>query len=252
MEELEGKVAVVSGAARGQGLAIVRRLAAAGARIIGGDVLTGELAAVGEELGQAAVVGHLDVREPSSWAALLEDGIGAFGRLDILVNNAGRLRRMALDDETPEAFEDIWRVNCLGALNGMQAAVPHLRTAGGGAIVNTLSTAALAAWSSHGAYVSSKFALRGLTKTAALEYAAEGIRVNAVLPGPIATPMVLGNEDDPHARRRLSGTPIGRMGEPEEVAELVCYLVSDRASFVTGAEVTIDGGSTAGTLLPRA
>ena len=213
-------------------------------------MLTDELAAVGEELGHAAVVGHLDVREPASWAALLEDGIGGFGRLDILVNNAGRLRRMALDDETPEAFEDIWRVNCLGALNGMQAAVPHIRRAGGGAIVNTLSTAALAAWSFHGAYVSSKFALRGLTKTAALEYAAEGIRVNAVLPGPIATPMVLTDEDR-QARRRLSATPMGRMGEPEEVAELVCYLVSDRASFVTGAEVTIDGGSTAGILVPR-
>jgi 3alpha(or 20beta)-hydroxysteroid dehydrogenase len=248
--ELEGRVALVSGAARGQGLAIVRRLAAAGARIIGGDVLTDELAAVGDELGQAVVVGHLDVREPASWAALLEDGIGEFGRLDILVNNAGRLRRVPLDEETPEGFEDIWRVNCLGAFNGMQAAVPHIRKAGGGAIVNTLSTAALGAWSFHGAYVSSKFALRGLTKTAALEYAAERIRVNAVLPGPIATPMVLTSED-PQARRRLSATPLARMGEPEEVAELVCYLVSDRASFVTGAEVTIDGGSTAGTLLPR-
>jgi NAD(P)-dependent dehydrogenase (short-subunit alcohol dehydrogenase family) len=100
----------------------------------------------------------------------------------------------------------------------------------------------------HGAYVSSKFALRGLTKVAALELAADGIRVNAVLPGPIATPMVL-RDDDPEARHRLGSTPLGRIGEPEEVAEVVCYLVSDRASFVTGAEITVDGGMSSGTLL---
>jgi NAD(P)-dependent dehydrogenase (short-subunit alcohol dehydrogenase family) len=118
-------------------------------------------------------------------------------------------------------------------------------------VVNTLSTAAFTAWSHHGAYVSAKFALRGLTKVAALELAADGIRVNAVVPGPIATPMVL-RDDDPGARERLgSSTPLGRVGEAEDVAEAVCYLVSDRASFVTGAEITVDGGQTAGTLFRR-
>ena len=248
MDELGGKVAVVSGAARGQGRAIALRLAAAGARVIGGDVLTEEIAAVGDELGDAGIVGRLDVRDPVSWATLLERGTDVFGRIDILVNNAGVLRRAALDQETPEAFEDLWRVNCLGAFHGMQAVRSHLRQAGGGAIVNTLSTAALTGWSMHGAYVSSKFALRGLTKVAALELAADGIRVNAVLPGPIATPMVL-RDDDPEARHRLGSTPLGRIGEPEEVAEVVCYLVSDRASFVTGAEITVDGGMASGTLL---
>jgi len=245
--DLDGKVAVVSGAARGQGRAIARRLAAAGARIVAGDVLTGELALLRMEFGDDAVVGHLDVREPTSWATLVERGAARFGRIDILVNNAGVLRRAALDRETPGAFEDVWRVNCLGAFHGTQAVLPHLRGAGGGAIVNTLSTAALRAWSLHGAYVSSKFALRGLTKVAALELAADGIRVNAVVPGPIATSMIL-RDDDPDARQRFAA-PLGRIGEPEDVAEVVLYLVSDRASFVTGAEVTVDGGQSAGTLV---
>jgi 3alpha(or 20beta)-hydroxysteroid dehydrogenase len=249
MEELAGKVAVVSGAGRGQGRTIARKLAVAGARIVAGDVLTDELAALGAELGTSGIVGHLDVRDPASWSALVERGSDAFGRVDILVNNAGVLRRATVDRETRAQFEDLWRVNCLGPFNGIQAVLPHLRVAGGGAIVNTLSTAALTGWSGHGAYVSSKFALRGLTKVVALELAGEGIRVNAVLPGPIATPMVL-RDEDPDARRRLGGTPLGRIGEPEEVADVVCYLVSGRASFVTGAEITVDGGMTAGTLLP--
>ena len=142
MRELDGKIAVVSGAARGQGRAIARRLAAAGARIVAGDVLTDELASLGTELGDDAVLGHLDVREPASWATLVERGADRFGRIDILVNNAGVLRRAALDRKTPGAFEDVWRVNCLGAFHGIQAVLPHLRRAGGGAIVNTLSTAA--------------------------------------------------------------------------------------------------------------
>lgn len=251
MEELTGKVAVVSGAARGQGRAIVRKLTAAGARVIAGDVLTDELPALGTELGTSGIVGHLDVRDPASWRALVKRGSDAFGRVDILVNNAGVLRRATIEQETRTAFEDLWRVNCLGPFNGIQAVLAHLRVAGGGAIVNTLSTAALTGWSGHSAYVSSKFALRGLTKVVALELAREGIRVNAVLPGPIATPMVI-RDDDPDARGRLGATPLGRIGQAEEVADVVCYLVSGRASFVTGAEITVDGGMSAGTVLPGA
>ena len=250
MGELDGKVGVVSGAARGQGRAIALRLAGAGARIVVGDVLTDELGLVAESLGDRCLVGHLDVRDPASWGALIDRGASNFGRIDILVNNAGVLRRAPIDRETPREFEDLWRVNCLGAFNGLQAALPHLRRAGG-AVVNILSTAAVGAWSAHGGYVSSKFALRGLTKVAALELAAEGIRVNAVLPGPIATPMIL-REDDPGALQRLSATPLGRIGEPDDVAEAVCYLVSERASFVTGAELVVDGGAMAGTPPPSA
>jgi NAD(P)-dependent dehydrogenase (short-subunit alcohol dehydrogenase family) len=245
---LDGRVALVTGAARGQGRAISRRLAEAGARIIAGDLLTAELGDLEKELGDAVVTGHLDVRERGSWDAVIERGVHAFGRIDILVNNAGILRTVPLEEETPEGFEDVWRVNCLGPFHGIQAVVPHLRRAGGGAIVNTLSTAAMTVWTRHGSYVASKWAHRGLTKVAALELAPYGIRVNAVAPGPIATPMVL-PVDDPASRERLSRTPIGRIGEPEDVAAAVLFLVSDAASFITGAELTVDGGQTTGTVL---
>jgi NAD(P)-dependent dehydrogenase (short-subunit alcohol dehydrogenase family) len=250
MSTLDGKVALVSGAARGQGRAIALRLAAAGARVVAGDVLLTELGTLPAELGDAVITGELDVRARPSWDALIERGVSAFGRLDILVNNAGVLRTAPLDQEMPDAFENIWRVNCLGVLHGIQAVVPYLRQAGGGAIVNTLSTAALSGFTLHGAYVSSKWANRGLTKVAALELAADHIRVNAVAPGPIATPMVL-TDADPTARERLSRTPLGRIGEPEDIADAVVFLVSDAASFVTGAELVIDGGQTIGTMVSR-
>jgi len=249
MNELDGKVAIVTGAARGQGRAIARALVGAGARILAGDVLVEEVRALGHELGAAALAVELDVRDPASWSSAVDRAAGAFGRLDMLVNNAGVLRRESLDEETAEEFEAVWRVNCLGPFNGIRAVVPHLRVAGGGSIVNTLSTAALTAWSEHAAYASSKWALRGLTKVAALELASDAIRVNAVVPGPIATPMVL--HGDPDAARRLARTPLGRIGQPEDVAAAVLYLVSDHAAFVTGAELTIDGGQVAGTTLPR-
>ncbi len=249
--ELDGKVALVTGAARGQGRAIARRLAQAGARIIAGDVLTAEVATLQDELGAAVVSGELDVAKRPSWDTLIARGVEVFGRLDILVNNAGVLRAAPIDTETPEMFEAVWRVNCLGPFHGIQAVLPHLQAAGGGAIVNTLSTAGLSVWTQHAAYSSSKWAERGLTKVAALELAPLGIRVNALLPGPIATPMVL-LDNDPIARARLSQTPIGRIGEPEDIAEAVLYLVSDRSSFLSGAELTIDGGQTIGVVLPRA
>jgi NAD(P)-dependent dehydrogenase (short-subunit alcohol dehydrogenase family) len=247
---LDGKVAIVTGAARGQGRAIAVRLARAGARLIAGDVLTSPLEGLQRELQEGVVCGELDVRDRGSWDALIDRGVATFGRIDILVNNAGVLRTAPLEAVSAGTFEDLWRVNCLGSFHGIQAVLPHLRKAGGGAIVNTLSTAAMSAWTLHGAYAASKWANRGLTKVAALELAAYGIRVNAVAPGPIATPMVL-PDNDPAARERLSRTPLGRIGEPEDIAEAVLFLVSDAASFVTGAELVIDGGQTAGTVIAQ-
>jgi NAD(P)-dependent dehydrogenase (short-subunit alcohol dehydrogenase family) len=243
---LGGRVALVTGAARGQGAAIARRLAAAGASVIAGDVLP-EVETLAGELPQHVQAARLDVTDAASWQQTLEHGLERFGRLDILVNNAGVLHRADLAHETRDAFEAIWRVNCLGAFLGMQAARPHLRASGRGVIVNTLSTAALTAFAGHAAYASSKWALRGLTKVAALELAAEGIRVNAVVPGPVLTPMVL-RDDDLDAAERLGRTPLGRAGLPSDVAELVLFLVSDASAFMTGAEVVIDGGQTLATI----
>jgi NAD(P)-dependent dehydrogenase (short-subunit alcohol dehydrogenase family) len=243
--DLVGRVALVTGAARGQGRQIAHRLHSAGASIVAGDVLEDQLNGLVAELGDRCVAGPLDVRVAAAWARLVDQGVSAFGRLDILVNNAGVLRRALIEDETEDGFEDTWRVNCVGPLLGIKTALPLLRRSGHGAIVNTSSVAGVSAWSMHAAYVSSKWAVRGLTKVAALELAADGIRVNAVIPGPIATPMVV-NDEDPGVIERLSKLPLGRIGQPEDVAEAVLFLASDRSAFITGSEVTVDGGQLAG------
>jgi NAD(P)-dependent dehydrogenase (short-subunit alcohol dehydrogenase family) len=218
--------------------------------VVAGDVLEDVDSLAAEAEGRIWAT-RLDVTDAASWATALDATIARYGRLDFLVNNAGILHQMDIEHETPEAFERVWRVNCLGPFLGLRAALPHLRTSGKSAVVNTLSVAAISAWTFHGAYASSKWALRGLTKVAALELAPMGIRVNAILPGPVLTPMVV-REDDPGAAERLSRTPLGRAGLPADIAELALFLVSDASSFMTGAEVVIDGGQTAGTVFRRA
>ncbi len=156
--------------------------------------------------------------------------------MSALVNNAGVLHRAALSDETPEGFEGSWRVNCLGPFLGVRAALEHLRTTEGASIVNTLSTSAIRPFPNHAAYGSSKWALRGLTQIMAAELGASDIRVNAVLPGPIDTPML-----EPEIQTRLIAAT-GRLGTPMEIADAVAFLVSEHASFITGAELVIDGG----------
>jgi NAD(P)-dependent dehydrogenase (short-subunit alcohol dehydrogenase family) len=245
--DLVGRVALVTGAARGQGRQIASRLHAAGASIIAGDLLADQLNGLVSELGDRCVVGPLDVRAAASWSKLVDQGVSAFGRLDILVNNAGVLRRAPIEEETEDGFADTWRVNCLGPLLGIKTALPALRRSGHGAIVNTSSVAGVTAWSMHAAYVSSKWAVRGLTRVAALELAADGIRVNAVIPGPIATPMLV-DDEDPGVFERLSRLPLGRIGQPEDVAEAVLFLASDRSAFLTGSEITVDGGQLAGSI----
>lgn len=245
--DLIGRTALVTGAARGQGRAIAHRLHAAGACVIAGDVLEEPLEELGGALGDRGLVGRLDVTDAGSWSAMIEQGASRFGGLDILVNNAGVLRRVPIDEESEEGFERIWRVNCLGPFLGMQKALPYLRRSGHGAVVNTSSVAGTSAWSMHGAYVSSKWAVRGLTRVAALEFAAYGIRVNAIIPGAIATPMMI-TDDDPDVAKRFTKLPLERMGEPEDVAEAVLFLVSDRSAYITGSEITVDGGQIAGTV----
>jgi 3alpha(or 20beta)-hydroxysteroid dehydrogenase len=191
------------------------------------------------------LIASLDVRDEKSWSRIVAQGVSTFGRIDILVNNAGVLRRSSLLEETAEAFEDVWRTNCLGPFLGMRAVIPSMRDVGGGSIVNTSSTAGISAWPDHAAYGSSKWAVRGLTRVAALELARYRIRVNALLPGPIATPMVV-DPSDPGATERLSQTPLGRIGQPADIADAVLFLVSAHSAFITGTELVVDGGQTAG------
>ncbi len=232
-------VAVVTGAAGGQGWAITKRLLAEGFSVAACDRRTDQLnVAVGESGDDDVIAVELDVTSSSQWAAVMDRVAGRFGALSALVNCAGALHRSSLADETQEGFENAWRVNCLGAFLGMQAALPQLRQAEHASIVNVCSTGAIRPFPQHGAYGSSKWALRGLTQTAAAELAPAGIRVNAVFPGPIATPML----DDATQTRLAATSMFGRIGQPSEIADAVAFLVSDRASFITGSELVIDGG----------
>jgi 3alpha(or 20beta)-hydroxysteroid dehydrogenase len=233
------RVALVTGAAGGQGWAIAKRLRAEGFSVAACDLRTDELVAAVDELGDDEVIGiQLDVTSPAQWDAAVEQAERRFGLLSTLVNNAGVLHRASLADETAEDFEHAWRVNCLGAFLGMRAGLDQLRRTEHAAIVNICSTGAIRPFPQHCAYGSSKWALRGLTQTAAAELAPSGIRVNAVFPGPIATPML----DDATQTRLAETAMFGRLGQPREIADAVAFLVSDEASFITGSELVVDGG----------
>jgi len=233
------RVALVTGAAGGQGWAIAKRLRAVGYSVAACDRRADEVvAAVGELADDQVIAVELDVTSPEQWTTAVRQVVDRFGSLSTLVNNAGVLHRASLTDETPEDFENAWRVNCLGVFLGMRATLDQLRAAEHAAIVNICSTGAIRPFPQHAAYGSSKWALRGLTQAAAAELGPSGIRVNAVFPGPIATPML-----DGATQTRLVATAMfGRIGQPGEIADAVAFLVSEEASFITGSELVVDGG----------
>ncbi|MGW5513411.1 glucose 1-dehydrogenase [Nocardia africana] len=245
MVDLTGTVALITGAARGQGAAEARLFVERGARVVLTDVLD-DGKQLADELGAAARFVRHDVTSADDWNAAVAVALSEFGALNVLVNNAAIYTAKPLTDTTPEELEKILRVNLVGAFRGIRSVVGPMSEAGG-SIVNISSQAGLEGLMGHSAYGSSKWGLRGLTKTAALELGPRGIRVNSVHPGPIATPMVPYLTTGPGSFPTL---PLQRTGVPEEVAELVAFLASDASSYVTGAEVTIDGGLAAGKFMP--
>ncbi len=247
---LEGKVALIGGGARGQGAVEAKLFAREGAKVVFGDILDESGKQVEAEIheagGEAAYV-HLDVTREDDWRTAVNTAIDRYGKLDILVNNAGILIRKGIEDTTEEDWDRIMGVNAKGAFLGTKHSIPAMRQAGGGSIVNISSTAGLVASPSGSAsYTASKGAVRLLTKSTAVQYAKEGIRCNSIHPGPIDTDMIQETLTDPaKLEERMQRLPMGRVGTADEIAYGVLYLASEEASFVTGSELVIDGGTTA-------
>lgn len=240
MGRLTGKVALISGGARGMGAAHARALVAEDARVVLGDILDKEGAALAEELGDNAAYIHLDVREKQQWQDAVAQAVQRFGALHVLVNNAGIVNGNLLVDFELSEWQKIIDINLTGTFLGMQAATPALIDAGGGSVINISSVEGMRGSPGLHGYTATKFAVRGLTKSTALELAQYGIRVNSIHPGLIRTPMTEGVPED------FLQIPLGRGADPSEVSALVTYLASDESSYSTGAEFVIDGGLTVG------
>ncbi|MGW0894256.1 glucose 1-dehydrogenase [Saccharopolyspora gloriosae] len=249
MERLSGKVAVITGAAGGQGAAAARRFVSEGARVLLADVADEAGEALAGELGEPARYRHLDVSAEHEWDEAIRVAESVFGPVDVLVNNAGVLHLAALADTALADYERVVRVNQIGAFLGMRAVLSSMPS--GGSIINVSSVEGLAGMPGTVAYAASKFAIRGMTKVAALELGERGIRVNSVHPGMIDTGMlrdVAGDAMDGFAKSRLA---LGRLGESADIANLVLFLAGDESSYCTGAEFVADGGATAAYALSR-
>ncbi|CAI8034534.1 Cyclopentanol dehydrogenase [Geodia barretti] len=238
---LEGKVALITGGARGQGAAEARLFAREGARVVIADVLDPDGMAVAaeiNELGGDATFVHLDVSSQDDWQQAIDATVAAYGKLDVLVNNAAIWRGGHVLETTGEQWDTVLDINAKGVFLGTKLAIPEMRKAGGGSIVNISSTAGLVGSRTSTAYSASKGAVRLFTKSTAVQYGRENIRANSIHPGPIDTPM------GDHREEAIERTVLKRIGTPEDIANGALFLASDDSSFMTGAELVIDGGLT--------
>jgi 3alpha(or 20beta)-hydroxysteroid dehydrogenase len=242
LREFEGRVVVVTGGARGQGAAIASRLARDGASVVVGDILADEARAIVASIGDAAMFVPLDVGDEDAWRHLRGAAVERFGHIDGLVNNAGLLRPGTITDAEVGDLRAMIDVNLLGPIFGIKHIAPAIAEAGGGAIVNTSSVAGAAGITGLTGYAATKFAIRGVTRVAALELASAAIRVNCVLPGRVDSDM----SDIAGSRRDARGIPLGRVAELDDVARVVTWLLSDAASYCTGTDIVVDGGVLAG------
>jgi 3alpha(or 20beta)-hydroxysteroid dehydrogenase len=250
MNRLANKTAIVTGGARGMGAATARLFVAEGARVVLTDVQDDEGEALARELGADALFQHHDVASEEDWARVVAATVAKFGGVDILVNNAGILMMRGLMDTTKADFERVLGINLVGSFLGIRLVAPKIIDRGGGSIINVSSIDGLKGSNAVSAYASSKWGMRGLTKVAAMELGPRGVRVNSVHPGGIQTPMTTRVGMSPEAteatRKFYKGMPLGRVGVAEEVARVSVFLSSDDASYMTGAEITVDGGMSIG------
>jgi 3alpha(or 20beta)-hydroxysteroid dehydrogenase len=244
MGRLHDKVAIVTGGAMGQGEAIVRAYVAEGAEVVVADIAKEAGQALADELGESAHFFAHDVSDAASWATLVEDTNARFGPVNVLANNAGLLRFGRIEEMPLEEFMLLVNVNQVGSFLGMQAVARTMRKNGGGSIINASSIEGIAGMPSCTAYAATKWAIRGMTKCAAMELGPKGIRVNSVHPGMIDTPMTRVHGGDAAMEFGASRVPLRRVGHPEDVAPLYVFLASEESAYINGAEITVDGGVT--------
>ncbi len=253
MTGLAGKVALVTGAARGLGASISRQLHSEGAQVVLADMRDDEGNALAKALGERAHYVHLDVSSESEWNAALGAARKRVGPVTILVNNAGIYRTRATIEQSVDEYLQIIRTNQLGTFLGMRTCFAQMRDAGGGSIVNIASTAGIEGVPLALAYTASKHAVVGMTKAAALEFGPSKVRVNVVCPGAMLTPLLVESLNVPLSALSaapFANSPMGRMGDPSEIAPTVVFLASDASSYTTGSEFVVDGGLTAGVKMP--